>query len=101
MDQDATWYGGRPKPGHIVLNGDPAPPEGASRSPPCLWRPNGWMDQAHLIGTETGLGSGDIVRWEPSSPSHGKGQESHFSAHVHCTWPNGCIDGSRCQCHYR
>jgi len=26
MDQDATWYGGRPWPGHIVLDGDPAPP---------------------------------------------------------------------------
>jgi len=25
MDQDATWYGGRPRPGHIVLDGDPAP----------------------------------------------------------------------------
>jgi len=28
MDQDATWYGGRPiglDPGHIVLDGDPAP----------------------------------------------------------------------------
>jgi len=24
MDQDATWYGG--KPGHTVLDGDPAPP---------------------------------------------------------------------------
>jgi len=23
MDQDATWYGGRPLPGHIVLDGDP------------------------------------------------------------------------------
>ena len=27
MDQDATWHGGRPRPrrGHIVLEGDPAP----------------------------------------------------------------------------
>jgi len=26
MDQGATWYGGRPWPGHIVLDGDPTPP---------------------------------------------------------------------------
>jgi len=26
MDHDATWYGSRPSPGHIVLDGDPAPP---------------------------------------------------------------------------
>jgi len=26
IDQDATWYEGRPRPGRIVLHGDPAPP---------------------------------------------------------------------------
>jgi len=25
MNQDATWYGGRPGPRDIVLEGDPAP----------------------------------------------------------------------------
>jgi len=25
-DQDKTWRAGRPLPGHIVLDGDPAPP---------------------------------------------------------------------------
>ena len=24
MDQDETWHAGRPRPGHIVLDGDPA-----------------------------------------------------------------------------
>jgi len=28
MDQDATWYGGRPRPGDFVLRGDPVPPKG-------------------------------------------------------------------------
>ena len=28
MDQDETWHRGRPQPGHIVLDGDPAPPKG-------------------------------------------------------------------------
>ena len=26
MNQDATWYGARPRPGDFVLDGDPAPP---------------------------------------------------------------------------
>jgi len=26
MDQDATWYRGRPRPSDVVLDGDPAPP---------------------------------------------------------------------------
>jgi len=29
MDQDETWHGARHGPGHIVLDGDPAPPKGA------------------------------------------------------------------------
>jgi len=26
MDQDETWHAGRPRPGHIMLDRDPAPP---------------------------------------------------------------------------
>jgi len=26
MDQDAIWYGGRPRPRHIVLHENPVPP---------------------------------------------------------------------------
>ena len=41
MDQDDTRYGGRPRPGNIVLDGDPAPPgKGHSSHPifgPCLF----------------------------------------------------------------
>ena len=48
-DQDETWYAGRPRPGHIVLDGDPAPPSPKGHSPPIfgpyLLRPNGCMDQ--------------------------------------------------------
>ena len=35
MDQDAIWYGGRPRPSpdHIVLHGDPAPPPPKGHSP--------------------------------------------------------------------
>jgi len=34
MDQDVSWYGGRPRPGHIVLDGDPAPPPRKGLSSP-------------------------------------------------------------------
>jgi len=34
MDQDATWYGDRPRPGHIVLDGDPAPLPKKGTQPP-------------------------------------------------------------------
>jgi len=70
-------------PGHIVLDGDPAPPafhwKGA-QSPnfrPCLlWR-NGWIDQvATLYGGRPRPGP-HCVRWGFEPPPQ-------FSAHVYC-----------------
>jgi len=34
IDQDATWYGGRPRPDDIVLDGVPAFPSQKGRAPP-------------------------------------------------------------------
>jgi len=53
MDQDETWHGGRPQPGHVVLDGDAAPPPPSKKghSPPIigpcmLWPwPNGRLSQ--------------------------------------------------------
>jgi len=45
MDRDATWYGGRPRPGYILLDGDPAPPLFFG---PCLLWPNGRPSQLLL-----------------------------------------------------
>ena len=33
MDEDATWYGSRPRASHIVLDGVPAPAKGAQQPP--------------------------------------------------------------------
>jgi len=33
MDQDATWYGNRPRPGDIALDGDPSPPRKGAQQP--------------------------------------------------------------------
>ena len=32
VEQDATWYGGRPRPGDIALDWDPAPPKRGTTS---------------------------------------------------------------------
>jgi len=55
MDQDATWYDGRPRPrqhsvtcGRIVLHGNPAPPPKMGTAPifgRCLLWPNGRLSQ--------------------------------------------------------
>ena len=47
MDQDGTWYGGRPRPSDVVLHGDPAPPKRCTAPVfgPCLLWPNGWMNE--------------------------------------------------------
>jgi len=45
MDQDATWYGGRPRPRRHCVRWDPAPKKGHSSSP--TFRPCG-QTVAHL-----------------------------------------------------
>ena len=59
-------------PGHILSDGDPAPPPPKGHSPtifgPYLLWPNGCMDQDPL-GMEVGLGPGDFVLdGDPSPP---------------------------------
>ena len=52
MDQDVTWYGGRPRPRQLCVRWGPrSPSPKGGQSPrqifgPCLLRPNGWMDEA-------------------------------------------------------
>ena len=38
MDEDSTWYGIDLSPGHIVLDGDPAPPAKEAEQPPPSFR---------------------------------------------------------------
>ena len=77
MDQDATWYGGRPRPGDIVLHGDPAPTEKGTAAlhfsayvycgerAGCIRIP---------LGMEVSLGPGDIVLdGVPAPPRRDKG----------------------------
>ena len=65
MDQDAICYGGGLRPGHIVLHGDPAPPQKkkAQQSPILAHvycgQTAGWIKMKS--GMEIGLGPDHIV----------------------------------------
>jgi len=87
MDQDATWYGGRPRPRpHSVRWGRSFPKKRCTAPSifgPCLlWR-NGWMDQDDTCHGGRPRPRPHCVRWGPSFP-HGKRHSTpHFSAHIY------------------
>jgi len=79
-------------PGHIVLEGDPAPPPYRGTAPhifaPYLLWPNGWVNQD---GTWHGGGSESkphCATW--GAPKKG-GRGPHFSANFHCGQTAGWI----------
>jgi len=84
-------------PGHIVLDGDPAPPK-KGHNPQFSAHVHCGQKAGSIkmsLGMEVGLGPGNFVRWGPSSPPPKKGG----------TVPNfrlmsvaKRLDGSRC-CH--
>jgi len=64
MHQDATWYGGRPQPRGVVLDGDRAPPQEGGGAPQFLahvycGQTVGWIKMA--LGMEVGLSPDDFV----------------------------------------
>jgi len=70
MDQDATWYGGRPRRwSHCVRWGPSSSPKGAHpqfSAHVCGGQTAGWIKKLPL-DRELGLGPGHIVRWGPRS----------------------------------
>jgi len=99
MDQDATWYGGRPqRRQHCIRWGGSYPEIKETQQPPTV-RPmycgqtGGWIKMP--LGTKVGLGPGHIVLDGPSSPppkKRGAGLSSpQFSAHVCCGQTAGWI----------
>ena len=70
MDQDATWYGGRPWPWpHCVRWGPSSSPKGAHpqfSAHVCYGQTDGWIKKLPL-DRELGLGPGHTIRWGPSS----------------------------------
>jgi len=85
-------------PGHIVLDGDPAPspPKEHSLHPifgPFLLRPNGCMDQDATWYGARPQPRRLYVNGEPALPSPKKGAEppSQFSAHFYCGQTAACV----------
>jgi len=84
-------------PGHIVLDGDPAPPPPKGHSPPIfgpyLLRPNGCMDQDVTWYGATPRPGRLCVRWGPCSLSPKRRQcpPPQFLAHFYCGQTAGCI----------
>jgi len=84
-----VWPHHVPGPGDIVLNVDPAPlpPKGHSRLPalfgPCLFCPNGWMEQDASWYGGRPRPRPYCVRWGPSSLKRGTAAPL-FSAHICC-----------------
>ena len=85
-------------PGHIVLDGDPAPPPPKGQSPPqfsariCCSQMAAWMKMS--LGMELGLDPGDFVLdGDPAPPSQKGGGPPNF-------WPISVVakplDASRC-----
>jgi len=81
-------------PGHIVLDGDPAPHPKRGRNPPIvgpylLW-PNGWMDQGETWLAGRPRPWPHCVRWGPISPSPKGAEPPIFGPYL--LWPNGWMD---------
>jgi len=96
MDQDATWYRGRPQPRpHCARYRPSSPGKGHSSPLPFLAhvycnQTAGWIQMP--LGTEVGFGPGDIVL-DGTQLRHKKGaqQPPYFSVHVYCGQTVGCI----------
>ena len=80
------WYGGRPRPIHIVLDGNLLPFPEWGTAPifgECLLWPNGWMDQDATWYKDRPRPRPHCVIWGPSSPPI-RGTAPKFLAHVYC-----------------
>ena len=94
IDQDATWYGGRPQPKlHCVRQGPSSPPPEGAQQPAILahvycGQTAGWIKMP--LGTEVSLGPGDIVLDGSQFPPPKRGTAAPsplFGPYL--LWPNG------------
>jgi len=87
MDQDATWYGGRPRPRRLCVRcARSSPAKNGAQPPnfgPCLLWPTGWMDEDDTWYGGRHRPRRHCIRWGPISPLKAA-QSPQFSAHVYC-----------------
>jgi len=95
MHQDATWYGCRPQPRGLVLDGDPVPLPKNGWSPPKFLAHDYCGQTAGCIkvplGMEVGLSPGDFVL-DGDQPPIPKGAQLHSIFGTRLLWPKGCMD---------
>jgi len=92
MDQDATWYGGRPQPRRIGLDGDSALLNGALPPifGPCLLWLNGWVDQDAIWYRGIPRSRPHCVNWDPApSPRKEYSRPLPSLLGPYLLWPNG------------
>ena len=93
MMGESTRYGGRPRPTHIVLDGDPVPPRRGTLPPifgSCLLWPNSLIDQDATWYGGRPRRRPRCVKWGPIPPKKIWLISHPFSAHLY--WPNGWVD---------
>jgi len=99
VDQDATWYGDRPRPRRLGVTMTPLPKRGRSPQiygPSLLW-PNGWMDQdGRVLVTDVGLSLGDFVLdGDPPPTPQKRGGRSSLPNFQPMSIVDKRLDGSR------
>ena len=96
MDQDATWYGGRPHPRQLCVRWDPdPPPQKGGRAPKFsahvyCGQTAGWIKM--VLGMGVGLSPGDFVLDGYPVPLPQKGGRALSPIFSPFLWPNGWID---------
>jgi len=83
MDQDATWYRGRPRPRRLCQMWTHLPLPKRGQSPPpifgrCLLWQNAWMDQDGTLHGGGPRSRPHCARWGPISPSPKRGSVPNF-----------------------
>jgi len=97
MDQDGTWHGGSLGPGHIVLDGDPAPlSKKGGREPPPQFLAHFYCGQTvgcikMPLGMQVGISPGDFVLDGDPTPSPKSGRSPSIFG-LYLSWPNDCMD---------
>jgi len=87
MDQDATWYEGRPRPRPYRATWEASSLPKRGRSPQfsahiCCGQMTGWIKMP--LGREVGLSPDNIVLDGNPAPPLQKRSEPQFSVHVYC-----------------
>jgi len=90
MDQDATWYGCRPRPRRHCVRCGPSYLQKEMAHPPqpifgpCLLWPTGWMDDDAAWFGSRPRPRPHCIRHSSSSPRKGHSSPPLFSARVYC-----------------